>query len=89
MTIQAGCATDNFGPTRALDPARIQRIQRASVQADLALMFGVTVRTIHRYLRDSRGAVTVRIGDHEAEFATGSADRVPVRLTPWRPVDKR
>jgi hypothetical protein len=67
---------------RAIDAMR--RYADASVPArDIAATFGVSVRTVYRYLRDPRRAVTVRVGDWEADFSTGG-EQEPQRLTAWR-----
>jgi hypothetical protein len=39
---------------------------------------------IYRYLRDDRRAVTVTLGDWQADFSTGEDGRQPQRLTEWR-----
>lgn len=71
---------------RALSPGQVRAIaarRAAGVSArNLAVEYGVSVRTIYRAVRQGSGRlVSVRVEDWHAEFMIGEGG--PVRCTPW------
>ena len=86
--LAAGKPADaNLGPVRAKAPESVAAIRRYHAQGvpvpTLADAFGVSVRTVYRYLGDQSLVETVTVGGWTAEFGFDDL-HCPRRLTPWR-----
>jgi hypothetical protein len=80
-------ADSNLGPVRARPPAAVIAMRRyadagVAVPA-IAEQFGVSRRTVYRYLREDVDYYTVPIDGWVATFAQAEG-RAPWRVTPWR-----
>lgn len=76
---------NNTGPVRARQPATTREIRRlfhggATARA-IAEQFGLSVRTIYRYLREGE-TFRVTIGRWSA-LCELRADESPIRVSPW------
>lgn len=79
-------ADANFGPIRARTPAsvaEIHRLRSAGVpNRAIAEQFGISVRTVQRYLNDS-DHVEIAVAGWSATFAI-APNRPPWRVSAWR-----
>lgn len=79
----------NYGRLRARTPEQVAEMSRmrrggASMKA-IADAFGLSVRTVYRYLTPAAGWFDVTVGDWTAVFVT-EPGRAPVRVSAWRRV---
>lgn len=74
------------GPFRALSVdqvAEIRRLRRQGVRvATIALRYGVTARTVYRYLKGV--TLPVNVSGWRADFVVAPG-RIPRQVTPWVP----